>query len=121
MNSSSRTAVIAAPPMKKNTVMVIANRMAMRLWSVVVSQDVERRAVSKVVGSRRERQFAGQQARQSFCLLRLRCQRSDVGGQALDFAVVEQARIAGHDRFDSRPRCRASAAGSNCGCSRRRP
>ena len=35
--------------------------MAMRLWSVVVSQDASVVPSSKVVGSRRERKVAGQQ------------------------------------------------------------
>src|ERR1700743_3333542 len=39
VNNSSRTSVIAMPPMKKKIVIVIAYRIAMRLWSVVISHD----------------------------------------------------------------------------------
>ena len=61
VNSSSRTSVIATPPMKKKIVMVIAYRIAMRLWSVVVSHDVTRASMAEIIGPGRQRQVARQQ------------------------------------------------------------
>ena len=112
----------AAPPTKKKNVIESAYRMAMRLWSVVSSQDHERVSVRRDSSRPAWRRASVAIRRASVIGGLLRpSRRADIGDERMHLVVADQAGVARHDRLVARDDVALAAAGSSRADRPRRP